>query len=146
MGDFDSTYSVDWLPLLEAAMAARARAYAPYSRFRVGAAILTDTGAVIAGCNVENVSYGLTNCAERVAIGAMVAQGAGRPVAIAVISDAPAPISPCGACRQVLAEFAAQARVLCCSADGSRRVVRSVADFLPGAFDVKALESGQRNA
>lgn len=144
MAAFESADDAGWECLVEAAVAARARAYAPYSRFRVGAAILTDTGAVVPGCNVENVSYGLTNCAERVAIGAMVAQAAGRPVAIAVISDAPAPITPCGACRQVLAEFAPEARVLCCSADGSQRVVRAVADFLPGAFDVKALESGQR--
>jgi cytidine deaminase len=91
--------------LVEAAWNARQRAYAPYSNFAVGAALLAADGRIFSGCNVENLSYGLTNCAERVAIGAAVASGVRDFVAVAVVEDTTVPISPCGACRQVLAEF-----------------------------------------
>lgn len=96
---------MDWEPLVEAAWAAREHAYAPYSRFPVGAALLVEDGRIFVGCNVENLSYGLTNCAERVAIGAAVAAGARGFLAVAVVAETKEPISPCGACRQVLAEF-----------------------------------------
>jgi len=90
--------------LVAAACAVRARAYAPYSRFPVGAALLTDDGRVYSGVNIENASYGLTVCAERNAIGAMVAAGGGRQlVAVAVCTENG--VTPCGACRQVLSEF-----------------------------------------
>jgi cytidine deaminase len=91
--------------LLEQAWIARQQAYAPYSKFSVGAALMAVDGRVFLGCNVENLSYGLTNCAERVAIGAAIAAGAREFLAVAVVADTEVPISPCGACRQVLAEF-----------------------------------------
>lgn len=96
---------MDWDALLDEAWKARDRAYAPYSKFHVGAALLGADGRIFSGCNVENISYGLTNCAERVAIGAAVAAGVRDFVAVAVVADTTVPISPCGACRQVLAEF-----------------------------------------
>jgi cytidine deaminase len=90
--------------LLAAASAARRQAYAPYSRFQVGAAVQTDDGQIVSGCNVENASFGLTVCAERSAVLAAVAAGHRKFVAIAVASQGG--VTPCGACRQVLAEFA----------------------------------------
>lgn len=91
--------------LISAAWDAREKAYAPYSKFKVGAALLSADGQVFPGCNVENISYGLTTCAERVAIGAAVAGGVAKFDAVAVVADTGVPVSPCGACRQVLAEF-----------------------------------------
>lgn len=90
---------------LAAAKSARERAYAPYSRFTVGAALVSAQGEIFTGCNVENLSFGLTLCAERVALGAAIAAGARRFQAIVIVADTREPVSPCGACRQVLAEF-----------------------------------------
>lgn len=98
--------------LLDLAREAQSNAYAPYSRFRVGAAILLENGDIFTGCNVENASYGLTNCAERSAIFAAVSKLGGGNVkirAIAVVNDHDVPCSPCGACRQVIAEFGPEA-------------------------------------
>lgn len=92
--------------LLGAARAAAERAYAPYSGYRVGAALLTEDGSVVTACNVENVSYGLTMCAERAAVSRAVADGRRAFRAIAIVTDGSDAITPCGACRQVLAEFA----------------------------------------
>jgi cytidine deaminase len=90
--------------LIAAAKSAQRHAYAPYSKFRVGAALLTSDGKVFTGCNVENASYGLTICAERVAVGKAVSEGCREFKAIAIVAPA-RNITPCGACRQVLAEF-----------------------------------------
>ena len=96
---------MDFPELIQQARAAREQAYAPYSKFPVGAALLTSTGRVFSGCNVENLSFGLTICAERNAVFAAIAAGERKFTKIAIVSDSKTPISPCGACRQVLAEF-----------------------------------------
>ena len=119
--------------LLQAARAARAQAYAPYSRFLVGAAVLDENGRVFAGCNVENASFGLTICAERNAIFQAVAAGVRNIVAVAVYTPTPAVTTPCGACRQVMAEFAQGALVRCACA-GSGHATFTVAALLPHGF------------
>lgn len=96
---------MDWDSLVAVAWQARNMAYAPYSSFHVGAAVLAADGRIFSGCNVENISFGLSNCAERVAIGTAVAAGTRSFLAVAVVADTAVPISPCGACRQVMAEF-----------------------------------------
>lgn len=105
-------------------------AYAPYSNFAVGAALLAADGRVFSGCNVENISFGLTNCAERVAIGAAVAAGAREFLAVAIVADTKVPISPCGACRQVLAEFGVRRVIL---ANRNKSLEFSLEELLPRA-------------
>jgi cytidine deaminase len=119
---------MDWDHLISEAWAARDRAYAPYSNFHVGAALLAEDGRVFSGCNVENLSYGLTNCAERVAIGAAVAAGSRKFLAVAVVADTAVPISPCGACRQVLAEFGVPRVML---ANRTERLEFTLEELLP---------------
>ena len=114
--------------LINAAWLARENAYAPYSNFQVGAALLAEDGRVFQGCNVENISFGLTNCAERVAIGAAVAAGVRKFQAVAVVADTAVPISPCGACRQVLAEFGVPLVIL---ANRSEGIDFSLDELLP---------------
>jgi cytidine deaminase len=126
--------------LIAAAREARERAYAPYSRFRVGAALLVEDGRVFVGCNVENAAYGLCNCAERTALFSAVA--AGVPPAslrrLAVIGDTPQPIPPCGACRQVMLELGgAQLSVVLANLQGQRRVTDAGA-LLPEGFSMPA--------
>jgi cytidine deaminase len=121
--------------LLQRARSAADRAYAPYSKFRVGAALLTSNGHVIMGCNVESASYGLSMCAERNAVASMIAMGQHDPVAIAVvggISGVPCP--PCGACRQVLAEFNPDMIVVLESPN--KVIVMSVNELLPLSFSM----------
>ena len=126
--------------LVEAARAATARAYAPYSGLHVGAALALSDGSVEAGCNIENASYGLTVCAERVAVGRAVSGGDSAPVGagliarVAVFCDRAPVLMPCGACRQVLAEFAApETEVLCAGAGGAVRIL-TLAELLPEAI------------
>lgn len=119
--------------LKTAAKAAAALAYAPYSEFRVGAAIWTDKG-LFSGCNVENASYGLCNCAERTAVFSAVAAGARRITCVAVYTPTPHPTAPCGACRQVLYEFGGDSARLISCCDGSETVDTTLGALLPGAF------------
>ena len=129
---------IDWTALVAAARAAAARAYAPYSRYRVGAALLAADGSVFAGCNVENASYGLTNCAERTALFKAVSEGrrAFRAVAIAG-GTARRPAVPCGACRQALAEFCApETPVAVAPLRGGAPSVRPLSDYLPFSFSL----------
>lgn len=116
--------------LIAEAKAVRLRAYAPYSRFPVGAAILGKSGRIFTGCNVENLSFGLTICAERGAVSAALAAGERDFVAMAVVADSREPVTPCGACRQVLAEFAPEMEI--CSANlHEDRFSARVIDLLP---------------
>jgi cytidine deaminase len=130
--------------LILAAREARAQAYAPYSRFRVGAALLAGDGRVFAGCNVENASYGLCNCAERTAFFAAVAAGVPpRSFSrLAVIGDTPQPIAPCGACRQVMLELGGPGLVVLLANLHGQWQRTTAAELLPGAFDAGALGHG----
>ena len=119
--------------LAQAAKDAAARSYAPYSRFPVGAAVLCATGEIYAGCNVENASLGLTICAERAAVAQAVAAGERELTAVAIYTPTAVPTPPCGACRQVLAEFGPEALVVCLCAGGERLETRLSA-LLPAPF------------
>ena len=122
------------MTLLQAATAVRLNAYAPYSRFKVGAAIRATSGTIHVGCNVENVAYPEGTCAEAGAIAAMIAAGDTRIAEVCVIADSPDPVPPCGGCRQKLAEFADPGvTVTLCTTDGKSRSL-TVADLLPGMF------------
>jgi cytidine deaminase len=122
--------------LIDAASRARERAYAPYSRYAVGAAIETASGKVFAGCNVENASYGACLCAERNAVAQMVVAGESSPVACAVVTGGRSPGAPCGICRQVLSEFAPDLLVVLVAdgRHGRTRVDTTLASLLPLAF------------
>ena len=123
------------MSLVDAAREVRERAYVPYSRFKVGAAIRGASGAVYRGCNVENVAYPEGTCAEAGAIAAMVAAGETELVEVAVIADSPSPVPPCGGCRQKLAEFGrADVPVTLATTDGTE-LATTVGELLPGAFD-----------
>jgi cytidine deaminase len=114
-------------------------AYAPYSGFAVGAAVLTDDGEIHSSANVENASFGLSNCAERNAIFEAVAHGARKLEALAVYTPTAAATMPCGACRQVMAEFGADAIIICCTDNDSRERRFALADLLPAAFGPASL-------
>jgi cytidine deaminase len=124
-----------WAALERAARDVQQRAWAPYSQFRVGAAVLTEDGQIFAGCNVENASYGATICAERTAVGSAVAAGHTRLVACVVVGPLADAITPCGICRQVLSEFGPDMPVRCVAElDLSARLDTTIPELLPGAF------------
>jgi len=123
------------MSLIEAAAAVRENAHVPYSRFKVGAALRSVEGRVHVGCNVENVAYPEGTCAEAGAIAAMIAAGDRRIAEVAVIADSPAPVPPCGGCRQKLAEFAEGDVVVTMATTAGARLQMTVSELLPGAFD-----------
>ncbi|MGG2088002.1 cytidine deaminase [Priestia aryabhattai] len=126
--------------LIDEAIAASKQAHVPYSHFHVGAALLTTDGKIYRGCNIENASYGLTNCAERTAIFKAVSEGDKQFSAIAVVGDTDGPISPCGACRQVLAEFCDDhTQVILANLKGDF-VITNINEILPGYFSSKDLQ------
>lgn len=124
--------------LVAMAIAARHRAYAPYSRFAVGAAVRTAAGKIYTGCNIENASYGATCCAERVAIFKAVSDGDTDLVELAVVAEGEKPCSPCGICRQVMVEFNPQMKVWLANLTGNV-VETTAAELLPASFDASAL-------
>lgn len=127
--------AIDWQRLTAEASAVRERAYAPYSNYRVGAALLGADGRIFTGCNVENASYGLCLCAERSAVAQLVAQGARDMLALVVMTAGPEAGSPCGLCRQTLSEFADDLPIgLAVAGDEQPRVIRSLRELLPHAF------------
>jgi cytidine deaminase len=126
---------VPWRDLVRAASRVQKNAYAPYSGYRVGAAILTTNGSIVTGCNVENASFGLTVCAERNALGQLVASGERTMSAIVVVTQGPEPAAPCGACRQALSELASDLLVgLAIAGEDAPRTITSLAELLPNPF------------
>ncbi|MEG6520782.1 cytidine deaminase [Desulfotomaculum sp. 1211_IL3151] len=126
--------------LIDIAKEAREKAYVPYSKFKVGAALLTKEGKIFTGCNIENASYGLTCCAERTAIFKAVSEGHKEFITLAVIADVPTVCSPCGACRQVMAEFNGEMKVHLANLQGQYKTV-TVSELLPGYFSAEDMEA-----
>ena len=124
--------------LVEAAIAVRENAHAPFSKFKVGAAVLDDTGRIHTGCNVENATYGLTCCAERVAIFKAVSEGARRFTHVAVVADTDTLTPPCGACRQILWEFCGDVELTLSNLHGKTETLR-LGTLFPRAFDASFL-------
>ena len=130
---------MDKLQLMEESKIARENAYVPYSKFKVGAALLSKNGKVYHGCNIENAGYSMTNCAERTAMFKAVSEGVREFQSLAVVADTEGPVSPCGACRQVLAEFCEpDMPVYLINLKGSV-LETTVAELLPGAFSPEDL-------
>ncbi|MFC5604053.1 cytidine deaminase [Sporosarcina koreensis] len=131
---------MDKVKLMEEAQIAREKAYVPYSKFKVGAALLTTDGQVIHGCNIENSGYSMTNCAERTAFFKAISEGITEFKALAVTGDTEGPISPCGACRQVMAEFCdSDMPVYLTNLNGNVQET-TVGELLPGAFSKEDLD------
>lgn len=133
----------DWTGLAEAAVAARGLAYAPYSQFAVGAAVLTASGRIFQGGNIENAAYSLVMCAERVALYSAYAAGEREIVAVAVVTPTDAVASPCGGCRQVLFELAPQSKVVLLNLHGDQQVM-TPQELLPHGFGPTQLDEAAR--
>ena len=127
---------IDWDKLISAAKSVRENAYAKFSGFEVGAALLTDDGKIITGCNVENSSFGLTICAERTAVFKAVSEGHKQFAAIAIVSQSDQPARPCGACRQVLFEFNPDLEIACANTNGIVDKF-NLSDLLPEGFRLR---------
>ena len=133
----------DFKPLIEAAQKARLQSVAPFSGFLVGAAVKTESGKVFTGCNVESASYGLTVCAERVAIWKALSEGERHFTELAVIADTETLTPPCGTCRQIIWEFARNATIVFANLSGESEVFH-IADLLPRAFDARFLKGTKK--
>ena len=129
----ENTVKEEYKRLIEEAEKARKRAYTPYSKFQVGAAVLCVDGRIFTGCNIENASFGLTVCAERVAIFKAISEGLTKFEAIAVIGDTDKPCSPCGACRQVISEFGEDIPLIMANLKGDVKI-KKIKELLPEAF------------
>ena len=136
---------MDYKVLIKEAIAAKEMAYAPYSHFRVGAALLTKEGKIYRGCNIENVAFTPTNCAERTAFFKAVSEGEKEFAAIAVTGDADDYLYPCGVCRQVMVEFCnlQEFKVIVANTEDDYKVF-SLGELMPGVFDAEELAKGQR--
>ena len=126
------------IALVEAARAARLHAHAPFSHFQVGAALEAEDGNIITGCNVENATYGLTICAERVALVKAISEGERKFTRIAIVADTENPTPPCGACRQILWEFGGDLEIILANLEGVKGIYR-LAALLPMPFDGRSL-------
>ncbi|MCM8710415.1 cytidine deaminase [Clostridium sp. SYSU_GA19001] len=130
---------MEYKDLILRALKAKEKAYVPYSNFRVGAAVLTEDGSVYEGCNIENASYGATNCAERTAIFKAISEGHCEIKALAVVGDTSTYIYPCGICRQVIAEFAKSDTPVILAKNEEEYIVRTLVQILPDAFTKRDL-------
>lgn len=130
---------MDKIQLMEESKIAREKAYVPYSKFKVGAALVTKDGKVYHGCNIENAAYSMTNCAERTAMFKAVSEGVRDFASLAVVADTDGPVSPCGACRQVIAEFCAPNMPVYLVNLKGNVLETTVAELLPGAFSPEDL-------
>lgn len=131
---------IDYKELIKKAIEAREKAYVPYSKFKVGAALLTENDKVYTGCNIENASYGATNCAERTAIFKAVSEGEKNIKAIAIVGSQEELTFPCGICRQVISEFALGDMKVIIGKNENEYVVKTLEEILPGAFTKKDLQ------
>lgn len=126
--------------LVNEAIKAREKAYVPYSKFKVGAAVLAENDKIYSGCNIENASFGATNCAERTAIFKAVSEGNRIIKAIAIVGDMSTHTYPCGICRQVITEFASEDIKIILVKDQNDYIVKTIEEILPGAFTKKDLD------
>lgn len=131
---------MDYITLISMAAKARKNAYAPYSHFKVGAAVLTEAGSIYTGCNIENASYGATNCAERTAVFKAVSEGHRTISAIAIVGDQNDYAYPCGICRQVISEFASKNMKIILGKNSREYIVKTLVEILPYAFTKKNLD------